>query len=147
MFFDLSKAFDKTSRIRLFYYLLTQYRIGGKYLCILQTMYTSNNMYICLDEGLTQPFVTTTGVFKGCNVSPNLFNLYTGKLSTVFDQQCDPVYVSEQPVHMGGFAQFGLNRFKQGQKCCSQLQLSLDTDKLKSFNCVCSSITARQGFD
>ena len=47
---------------------------------------------------------------------------------------------------MGGFAQFGLNRFKQGQKCLSQLQLSLDTDKLKSCNFVCSSITAWRVF-
>ena len=47
---------------------------------------------------------------------------------------------------MGGFAQFGLNRFKRGTKCCSQLQLYLDTDKLKSCNLVCSLITARWGF-
>ena len=49
-------------------------------------------------------------------------------------------------AYMGGFAQFGLNRLKQGQKCFSQLQLSLDNDKLKSYNLVCSSITARQSF-
>ena len=49
-------------------------------------------------------------------------------------------------MHMGGFAQFGLNRFKQGQKCFSQLQLCLDIDKLKSYNFVCSEITARRGF-
>ena len=49
-------------------------------------------------------------------------------------------------LHMGGFAQFGLNLFKRGQKRFNQLQLSLDTDKLKSCNFVCSSITARLGF-
>ena len=48
--------------------------------------------------------------------------------------------------HMGGFAQFGLNWFKRGQKRLRQLQLSLDTEKLKSCNFVCSSITARRGF-
>ena len=36
-------------------------------------------------------------------------------------------------LYMGGFAQLGLNRFKRGKKCCSQLQLWLDNDKLKSF--------------
>ena len=51
------------------------------------------------------------------------------------------VWLYPHVVYMGGFAQFGLN-----QKCCSQLQLSLDTDKLKSCNFVCSSITAMQGF-
>ena len=99
-FFDLSKAYDKTSRIRLFYDLLTQYSIGGKYLSILQTMYTSNNMYIRLDEGLTQPFVTTTGLFQGCNISPILFNLYTGKLPSIYDQECDPVFVNNHPLHV-----------------------------------------------
>ena len=43
---------------------------------------------------------------------------------------------------MGRFAQFGLNGFKWGQKRFNQLQLSLDTDSLKSCNFVCSSITA-----
>ena len=47
---------------------------------------------------------------------------------------------------MRGFAQFGLNRFERGQKSFNQLQLSLDTDRIKSFNCVCSSITARRGY-
>ena len=37
----------------------------------------------------------------------------------------------KNPEHMGGFAQFGLNQFKLGQKCFSRLQLSLDTDKLQ----------------
>ena len=41
-------------------------------------------------------------------------------------------------IYIGGFAQFGLNRLSRGKKCCSQLQLSLDTDKLKSCNFVCS---------
>ena len=49
-------------------------------------------------------------------------------------------------IYMGGFAQFGLNGFQQVQQIFSQLQLSLDTDKLKSWNFMCSSITARRGF-
>ena len=52
----------------------------------------------------------------------------------------------DNTIYMGGFAQFGLNRFKRGQKRFSQIQLSLDTDKVKSCNFVCSSITARRGF-
>ena len=41
-------------------------------------------------------------------------------------------HLSIKGSYMGGFAQFGLNQFKQGQKCFSQLKLPLDTDKLKS---------------
>ena len=47
---------------------------------------------------------------------------------------------------MGGFAQFGLIPFEQGQKYFTQLQLSLDTDKLNNSYFVCNSITARRGF-
>ena len=37
----------------------------------------------------------------------------------------------QRTEHIGQFAQFGLNKFKRGQKCFSQLQLYLDTDKLQ----------------
>ena len=97
-FFDLSKAYDKTNRLKLFYYLISEYKIGGKFLNILQNIYTSNKMYIKLDQGLTQPFETTIGVFQGCNLSNILFNLYTGKLPTVYDAECDPVYVQDRSV-------------------------------------------------
>ena len=49
-------------------------------------------------------------------------------------------------AHMGEFAQFGLNRFKRGQKRFSQLQITLYTNKLKSCIFVCTSIPARRGF-
>ena len=75
-FFYLQKAFDTISRVKMFYNLLVNYKIGGKYLAILQSIYTENRMHIRLDNGLSQPFVTTAGVFQGCNMSPLLFNLY-----------------------------------------------------------------------
>ena len=48
--------------------------------------------------GLTKPFVTTTGFKQGCVFSPLLFNLYINKLPTVYDVQCDPVYLGNEPV-------------------------------------------------
>ena len=103
-FFDLAKAFDSISRVRLFYDLLVHYKVGGKYLKILQGMYTENRMHIRLDDGLSQPFVTTTGVFQGCNMSPLLFNLYTSQLPKVYDDMCDPVFVNNKPVHVLAWA-------------------------------------------
>ena len=55
-------------------------------------------MYANVDGGLTRPFVTTTGVKQGCVFSPLLFNLYVNKLPTVYDSQCDPVYVGKSPT-------------------------------------------------
>ena len=103
-FFDLAKAYDKTSRIQLFYQLLKEYKIGGKFLNILQNIYSENKMYIKLDKGLTQPFLTTTGLFQGCNFSNILFNLYTGKLPAIYDEECDPVYINNQPVYILNWA-------------------------------------------
>ena len=65
-FFDLKKAFDFVPRIKLFNKLLTQYEIGGKFLKILKNLYTNNEMFVKLDNGLTQPFKTTTGLKQGC---------------------------------------------------------------------------------
>ena len=56
-------------------------------------------MYVKLDEGLTQPFVTTTGFKQGCVFSPILFNLYINKLPTVYDEKCDPVFIGTRPIH------------------------------------------------
>ena len=50
---------------------------------------------------------------------------------TVSMWRSDTFYSKELLQYMGEFAQFGLNRFKQGQKHFSQLQLSLDTDKMQ----------------
>ena len=56
-------------------------------------------MFIKVDGGLSKPFVTTAGFKQGCVFSPLLFNLYINKLPTVYDSQCDPVYVGDSPVH------------------------------------------------
>ena len=66
---------------------------------ILTNLYTNNEMFVKLDNGLTQPFKTTTGLKQGCIFSPLLFNLYVNNLPTVYDQACDPVYLGNSPVH------------------------------------------------
>ena len=98
-FFDLKKAFDFVPRLQMFYNLMTEYKIGGQFLKILKNIYTDNQMFVKVDGGLTNPFYTTTGFKQGCVFSPILFNLYINKLPTVYDAQCDPVYVGDEPVH------------------------------------------------
>ena len=98
-FFDLRKAFDLVPRSQMFYNLLTQYKISGKFLKILQNIYKDNQMFIKVGGGLTKPFLTTTGVKQGCIFSPLLFNLYINNLPNVYDSDCDPVIVNNKPVH------------------------------------------------
>ena len=90
-YIDLQKAFDSCNRIKLLYELVSVYKIGGKFLGILQSIYESNLMYIKLDGGVTKPFFTTVGCKQGCNLSSILFNLFIGRLPTVFDEECQGV--------------------------------------------------------
>ena len=83
----------------MFYNLLTQYKIGGKFLKILTNIYTDNQMFVKVDGGLSRSFVTTTGVKQGCIFSPLLFNFYINKLPDVYDSDCHPVTVNSKPVH------------------------------------------------
>ena len=61
---------------------------------IFQNIYSHNETYIKIENGLTNPFKTTTGVAQGKPESPIFFNLFIEKLPTVFDELCDPVYVN-----------------------------------------------------
>ena len=62
-------------------------------------MYTDNKMYVKLDNGLTQPFSTTTGLKQGFIFLPLLFNLYVNNLPNVYVSECEPVYVGAIPDH------------------------------------------------
>ena len=44
-FFDLRKAFDTVNQAKLFYNLLTEYKVGGHFLGILKSIYTSNQIF------------------------------------------------------------------------------------------------------
>ena len=93
-FFDIRKAFDFVPRNLLFYTLLKNYNIGGNFLKVLQEMYSGNNVFVKLSEGLCQSFTTTVGVLQGEVNSPLLFNLFVNHISEVFDESCDPVQIS-----------------------------------------------------
>ena len=93
-FVDLQKAFDTVPRNKLFYKLLKEYSVGGKFLKILQEIYKGNKMFVKTNNGLLQPFVTTIGVKQGCVLSPILFNIFIDKISDVFDESCAPIKVN-----------------------------------------------------
>ena len=51
-------------------------------------------MFVKTNNGLLQPFITTTGVKQGCVLSPILFNIFIDKISNVFDETCAPVKIN-----------------------------------------------------
>ena len=56
-------------------------------------------MFVKLDQGLTEPFITTKGVKQGCSISPFIFNLFIDKLPTVFDESCDGVVINDRKLN------------------------------------------------
>jgi hypothetical protein len=98
-FIDLRKCYDTVNRTRLFYELLNEFHIGGKFLKILRNIYTENQMYIKVDQGLIESFTTTAGCKQGDNLSPLLYNLLTNRLPLCFDESCDPAYIGDRKLH------------------------------------------------
>ena len=97
-FVDIKKAFDFTPRSLLFYNLLNDYGVGGKFLTSVMEMYKNHRVFVRVTGGLLQPITTTIGLKQGCGISPLLFNLFINKLPNVFDQSCDPVYLGGKPL-------------------------------------------------
>ena len=98
-FVDLQMAYDTVPRVKLFHSLLKNYAIGGKFLRILQQIYTNNMVSVKLTDGLLQPFRTTIGVKQGCVFSPILFNLFINKITEIFDGSCDPLTVNNKDIN------------------------------------------------
>ena len=94
-FFDIKKAFDTVPRNLLFYTLLKEYKVGGNFLRVLQEIYTQNQVFVKVSDGLCQPFTSTVGVLQGEVNSPLLFNLFVNRISKIFDQTCDPVKIGD----------------------------------------------------
>ena len=140
-FFDIRRAYDTVPRIQLFYSLLKNYHIGGNFLKILQEIYTQNEVYIKLSEGLCQPFYTTQGILQGDSCSPLLFNIFVNKISDIFDQTCDPVKINDtdQSCLLWSDDLFVCSQSAEGLQCAidkvhsfySSIGLQLNTKKTK----------------
>ena len=93
------------NRSLMFYKLLNDYGVGGNFLKILKSIYEDNQIFVKLSHGLTQPFLSTTGVKQGCVLSPLCFNLFINKLSCVYNNNinnskfCDPVFINKNPIN------------------------------------------------
>ena len=140
-FFDLKKAFDTVPRVQLFHTLLVRYKIGGRFLKILQAMYDGNHFSIKLNQGLTQPIFTTAGVKQGCVLSPIVFNLYINDLPDCYNSNCNPVSLNGSVLNCLMWADdcivFSLSKegLQESINCTSryfqQLGLSVNIKKTK----------------
>lgn len=100
-FVDLKKAFDTVWREGLFYKLLFYYNISPKYVRIFKSMYYQLKGMVRLGEYVSQTFDISIGIRQGCNLSPNLFNMYINDLPKILDKaNCDPVSLNATKISM-----------------------------------------------
>jgi hypothetical protein len=80
-FIDFSQAFDKVWRTGLWHKLIKQ-NITGKFLTLVQNMYSNIKSSISLNGNISEPFISEIGVRQGENLSPLLFSLFLNDLQT-----------------------------------------------------------------
>ena len=140
-FVDIRKAFDSVPRCKLFYSLLINYSIGGKFLKIIREIYKDNKIFVKLPDGLLEPFTTTISVKQGCVLSPIIFNLYIDKICDIFDQNCRPVKINNSKLNcllwaddlllVSETAEGLQNCIDKMGKCYEELDLKVNIKKTK----------------
>ena len=78
-FIYYEKAFDRVNHEKLTE-CLTDIRIDGKDIRLIESLYSTQKAYIRLEENMSDEVKIKRGVRQGCVLSPCLFNLYTEKI-------------------------------------------------------------------
>lgn len=89
-FVDFRKAYDSVWRNGLLYKLI-KIGVSKTFIKLLSSMYQNIKSSVKTPEGLTDTFNSSVGVKQGCNLSPNLFNIFLNDLCDNFLDNCDPI--------------------------------------------------------
>ena len=97
-FVDFRKAYDTVWRKGLFLKLLES-GISGKFVKLLQDIYSGLQLCVSLNNGLSSPFKSLVGLKQGCNLSPLLFNIFINDIPNIIDNAtCDPPALEGQQI-------------------------------------------------
>ena len=61
-------------------------------------MYENISYKIKLKDGYLDPITSNLGLKQGCPLSPMLFNLYIDDVKDIFDEQCEPVTITDTKI-------------------------------------------------
>ena len=73
--------------------------INGIFLRNIESMYKQTSYSIKLKTGHLDPLNSNLGLKQGCPLSPMLFNLYIDDIKHIFDEQCDPISISDTNIN------------------------------------------------
>ena len=96
LFIDFSSAFDRVQH-KLLWYVLMKNGITGKFLQVIQSMYSQLQSGLKTNNGLSEYFDCIVGTKQGCMISPFMFILFINELITLFNNSnCQGIYIDEQ---------------------------------------------------
>ena len=98
-FVNFRKAFDLVNRNALLY-KLQQYNINGNFFNIIKSMYKEVRFSVKIGNTIIPPFMPSVGVKQGCVLSPTLFSMYINDVVKIFSEDCHPVHMNGQTVHV-----------------------------------------------
>ena len=93
-FVDLKKAYDKVNR-KFMINKLRNKGFSGKFLKIIEAMLNNVTQIPKINGYFLSPILTTQGLKQGDNLSPILFDIFFDDIEDIFDENCDPVSLSD----------------------------------------------------
>ena len=79
-FVDFKKAFDCVNRNLLWHKIESRFRISGKFLSALKSLYSNVSCSVDINQSLSEWFHVDSGVKQGCILSPTLFAMFIDDL-------------------------------------------------------------------
>ena len=77
---DFRKAFDCVNRDLLWHKLECRYKVGGRFLLALKSLYEKVSCSVNINQSFTDWFDVDNGVKQGCILSPTLLAMYIDDL-------------------------------------------------------------------
>ena len=93
-FVDLKKAYDKVNR-KFMINKLRNKGFSGKFLKFIEAMLDNVTQIPKINGYFLSPILTTQGLKQGDNLSPILFDIFFDDTEDIFDENCDPVSLSD----------------------------------------------------
>ncbi len=118
-FVEFKNLFDSLNRSALYYKPLIKCGITRQVYNIIKSVYTGSSYCIKNQYGITENFLSNSGVTQGCTMSLTLSNLFPNDLHQSFNKSCNPVELDGTTLNSVSWADdlFMLVTSRKGLQC------------------------------